>query len=146
MIAKPLTQRQAAEYIARFHRHHGPTRGDIFRIGAEENGQLIGVIQVGRPSARKLQDGYTVEATRLCTDGTENACSFLYARAARVAKELGYHRIITYILETETGASLKASGWVFDGYTEGGSWSRENRPREDKAPTCRKQRWRRDLV
>lgn len=88
-----------------------------------------------------LQDGKTLEAIRLCTDGTENACSFLYAKAARVAKELGYKRIYTYILENESGASLKASGWTFDGETKGGSWNRPSRERTDKAPICAKQRW-----
>ena len=141
MTAIPLTQRQAAEYIATNHRHHKPARGDIFRIGAEIDGRLVGVIQCGRPSARGLQDGKTLEAVRLCTDGTENACSFLYSRAARVAKELGYKRIYTYILESENGASLKASGWMFDGMTRGGSWDTPSRRREDKAPTCPKQRW-----
>lgn len=137
----PITQRQAAEYITAKHRHHKPARGDIFRIGAEIDGQLVGIIQCGRPSARCLQDGRTVEAVRLCTDGTENACSFLYAKAARVAKELGYKRIYTYILENENGASLKASGWLFDGMTKGGSWDTPSRRRTDKAPTCKKQRW-----
>ncbi len=141
MTAKPLTQRQAAEYIAANHRHHKPARGDVFRIGAELDGQLVGIIQCGRPSARNLQDGKTLEAVRLCTDGSRNVCSFLYAKAARVAKELGYKRIYTYILEDESGASLKASGWTFDGVTRGGSWNCPSRPRSDTAPICPKQRW-----
>lgn len=141
MNAIPLTQRQAAEYIAAHHRHHRPARGDVFRIGAEVDERLVGVVQCGRPAARGLQDGRTLEVTRLCTEGHENACSFLYSRAARVAKELGYHRIYTYILDSETGASLKASGWKFDGMTRGGSWDTPSRRRSDKAPTCPKQRW-----
>lgn len=141
MHAVPLTQKQAAAYVAANHRHHKPTRGDVFRIGAEKDGEIVGVIQCGRPSARGLQDGLTLEATRLCTDGSRNACSFLYAAAARVAKELGYKRIVTYTLETEPGASLKASGWQLDGITTGGSWDTPSRRRTDKAPTCPKKRW-----
>jgi hypothetical protein len=141
MIARPLTQRQAAEYIAANHRHHKPARGDVFRIGAEEDGRLVGVLQCGRPSARALQDGYTLEVTRLCTDGTRNACSFLYAKAARVAKALGYKRLYTYILGSESGASLKAAGWTLDGITRGGSWDTPSRRRATEAPTCPKQRW-----
>lgn len=141
MNALPITQRRAAEYIAEKHRHHAPARGDVFRIGAEIDGELVGVVQCGRPSARGLQDGYTLEVTRLCTDGHDNVCSFLYARAARVAKELGYRRIYTYILESEPGVSLKAAGWKLDGLTKGGSWDTPSRPRADKAPTCPKQRW-----
>ena len=141
MQAVPLTQKQAAEYVAANHRHHKPTRGDVFRIGAEQDGVIVGVIQCGRPSARCLQDGRTLEATRLCTDGTKNACSFLYSAAARVARELGYKRIVTYTLETENGASLKAAGWKLDGMTTGGTWDTPARRRTDKAPTCPKKRW-----
>lgn len=145
LIARPLTQKQAAEYIAENHRHHKPARGDVFRIGAELDGRLVGVAQCGRPVARGLQDGFTLEVVRLCTDGTPNVCSFLYSRAARIAKQLGYRRIYTYILDSETGASVKASGWVLDGMTAGGSWDSPGRPRVDKAPTCPKQRWVRFL-
>ena len=145
MNAVPLTQKQAKEYINQNHRHHKASVGDIFRIGCEVDGMLVGVCQCGRPVARHLDDGKTIEVTRLCTDGTYNACSFLYTRAARIAKELGYKRIITYILESETGASLKASGFHFDGYVKGRDWSCESRPRETTAPTCDKQRWAREL-
>lgn len=109
--AVPLKQKQANAYIQAFHRHHGAVRGDIFRIGVECNGRLVGVVMVGRPVARALDNGKTCEVLRLCTDGTPNACSFLYAKAARVAKEMGFCKIITYILDSEPGASLKASGW-----------------------------------
>lgn len=145
MHAVPITQKQAAEYVAANHRHHKPARGDVFRIGAEKDGRVVGIIQCGRPTARCLQDGLTLEAVRLCTDGTHNACSFLYSAAARVAKELGYKRIITYTLESEPGASLKASGWVLDGITKGGTWDTPSRHRTDKAPTCRKKRWIKQL-
>lgn len=141
MHAVPITQKQCAEYVAAHHRHHKPVRGDIFRIAAEKDGEIVGVIQCGRPSARGLQDGRTVEATRLCTEGERNACSFLYAAAARVAKELGYKRIVTYTLESENGASLKASGWALDGVTAGGSWDTPSRRRKDTAPICPKKRW-----
>lgn len=137
----PLELKQANEFVARLHRHHDPVHRDKFRIGASLNGRLVGVIQVGRPVSRMLDDGDTLEVVRLCTDGTENACSFLYSRAARIAKELGYKRIITYILEGETGISLRASGWVFDGMTSGGHWSRPSRERTTSAPTCPKQRY-----
>lgn len=141
MIAKPMTQRQASEFVALHHRNHKPARGDVFRIAAEVNGEIVGVVQVGRPVARGLQDGTTVEVLRLCTVGVPNTCSFLLARAAQAARALGYKRIYTYILDTETGASLKASGWKLDGVTAGGSWDTPSRPRSDSAPLCPKQRW-----
>ena len=145
MKAVPIELRQANEFVERLHRHHKPVHRDKFRIGCEVDGKLAGVVQVGRPVARALDDGTTVEVVRLCTDGTPNACSFLYGRAARVAKDLGYSRIITYILDTETGTSLRASGWKFDGMTHGGSWDCPSRPRNTKAPTCAKQRYVKDL-
>jgi hypothetical protein len=92
-----------------------------------------------------LDDGKTAEVTRLCTDGYINACSFLYGAAARVAKEMGYTKIITYILESEDGASLRASGWTFGGVRGGGTWNRPNRARTDSAPTCKKKLYYREL-
>ena len=103
MRAVPISQKQANDYVASLHRHHKPVQGDKFRIGCEVDGKLVGIVQVGRPVSRMLDDGETLEVTRLCTDGTRNVCSFLYSRAARVAEELGYTRIITYILEDEPG-------------------------------------------
>jgi len=99
---------------------------------------LRGIVLTGRPVARMLDDGYTAEVTRLCTDGIKNGGSFLYSAAARTARAMGYTKIITYILETEDGGSLRASGWMYGGIRGGGSWSRANRQRIDKAPTCKK--------
>jgi hypothetical protein len=99
----------------------------------------------GRPVARRLDDGLTLEVTRLCTDGTANACSILYAACRRVAKAMGYKRIITYVLKDESGTSLKASGWVMTQQCDGGSWSVPSRPRRDKHPTTPKTRWESDL-
>jgi len=141
MDAIPISRAKANEFIVSHHRHHGRIQGDVFRIGIEEAGNLIGVTTCGRPVSRYLDDGLTIEVTRLCTDGTENACSFIYSKAARIAKELGYKKIITYILETENGASLRASGWTFEGIAGGGDWNCKSRPRQTQAPTCKKQRW-----
>ena len=136
-----ISLQEANDFVENLHRHHDPVHRDKFRCGAVLDGKLVGVVQIGRPVSRGLDDGQTVEVVRLCTDGTRNACSFLYARAANAAKELGYSRIYTYILESEDGASLKASGWVFDGWTHGGTWDCNVRPRNYTAPTCRKARY-----
>ena len=111
MNAIPLTLTEANQFIEKHHRHHHKVPRDKFRVGCEVGGKLVGVATVGQPLARLLCDGYTLEVTRLCTDGTKGVCSFLYSRCARIAKEMGYHKIITYILESEDGTSLKASGW-----------------------------------
>lgn len=140
-----LSLQEANEFVLNLHRHHPPVHRDKFRVGATLDGKLVGVAQVGRPISRMLDDGKTVEVVRLATDGTKNVCSFLYSRCARASKELGYKKIITYILESEKGTSLEASGWCFDGITGGGSWSCPSRPREDKSPTCKKKRYIKNL-
>ena len=88
-----------------------------------------------------LDNGYTAEVIRCCTDGAPNACSMLYGAARRAVKALGYRRLVTYTLPEEGGASLRASGWTLAGEAGGGSWSRDGREREDKHPTQRKLRW-----
>jgi hypothetical protein len=142
----PLTHKAACTFIADKHRHHKPPQGLKFAIGLEEGGDLIGVVCVGRPVSRHLDDGYTAEVTRLCTDGSKNACSKLYAAAANAAKSMGYHKIITYILASEPGTSLKASGFEVEGQTRGGSWDAPSRPRTDKHPTEPKLRWSKRLT
>lgn len=141
LTAKPITQKAAFEYIDRFHRHHRRPVGWKVGIGVENDGKLVGVVVLGRPVARMADDGMTAEVTRLCTDGTKNACSFLYSRANRAAKAMGYTKVITYTLASESGASLRASGWKEEARVYGRSWSCESRPREDKHPVVEKIRW-----
>jgi hypothetical protein len=130
----PLDFDTAAEFVRAHHRHHTPPVGHKFSLGAMLGETLVGVVIVGRPVARRRDDGWTLEVTRLCTDGTKNACSFLYGAAARAAFALGYRRIGTYILKSEPGSSLKAAGWKLIGETPGKSWSVPSRPRADKHP------------
>ena len=139
--AIPLELNEANNFVNSLHRHHKAVHRDKFRIGASVDGKLVGVVQVGRPVSRMLDDGKTLEVVRLCSDGTRDVCSFLYSRAARIAREMGYNKIITYILETEDGISLKASGWQFEAMTSGGSWDRPSRPRNTTAPIVPKKRY-----
>ncbi|MFD2234804.1 XF1762 family protein [Phaeospirillum tilakii] len=135
LIIVPLDLAEANAFVARHHRHHGPVVGHKFSLGAALADAIVGVAIVGRPTSRHRDDGLTLEVTRLCTDGTRNACSGLYGAAARSAFALGYRRIGTYILASETGASLSAAGWRLIGECGGGSWSRQGRPRVDLHPT-----------
>lgn len=123
----PLTRQEARRYIAAHHRHAEPPVGDVFRIGLARDGELIGVVTAGRPIARTLDDGRTVELTRLTTEGDRNACSRLYSAACRAAFALGYRKVITYTLESERGSSLLASGFVSDRTNGGGDWARPGR-------------------
>lgn len=130
---------QANEFVENHHRHHQKVQGHRFSVGCYKGGELVGVAIVGRPTSRKIDQHSTIEVLRLCTDGTKNVCSKLYSACRRAGKELGYKKIITYILNSENGASLKASGWRYLKKNKGGSWSSPTRPRIDKAPICPKQ-------
>jgi hypothetical protein len=136
----PCTQRQAKAYVRDNHRHNTPPQGGLFALAAMDADRLCGVVIVGRPVARGLDDGVTVEITRCCTDGTRNACSLLYGRARRAAFALGYRRVVTYTLAEENGASLRAAGMTPWGYTRAEDWSRPSRPRA-LAPKQMKIRW-----
>jgi hypothetical protein len=132
MEAVPLHIREANEFVKRHHRHSLPTVGGKWAIGAAVDGKLVGVAIAGRPAARKLDDGKTLEILRVCTDGTPNACSFLYARAKRIAALMGYRRIITYTLAEDSGASLKAVGARVVGKVQPQEWSVPSRPRKSQ--------------
>ena len=93
----PVSLREANEFVCQHHRHHKPTVGHKFSIGVREDGRLAGVAICGRPVSRFLDDGYTLEVNRLCTDGVRNACSMLYGAAVRAARAMGYKKVITYI-------------------------------------------------
>jgi hypothetical protein len=104
---------EARRYVAEHHRHNEPPRGHKFSIGVATvpDGELVGVAIVGRPVARHFDNGRTVEATRVCTEGYPNANSMLYGAVARASFALGYCRVVTYTETGETGASLRAAGW-----------------------------------
>ena len=136
-----------SDVVAAQHRHHSRVQGHRFSIGAVQNSQLVGVAIVGRPVGGQHQDDW-VEVTRLCTDGTRNACSFLYGAAANAAKALGFNRIQTYILNEETGVSLKASGWIFERLSHPIGWHHDG-PRAarkvEEHLMGRKQLWFREI-
>lgn len=138
---QPVTRDEASAYVEQLHRHHEPPVSWKFGIAVNDGSKVVGVIMVGRPVARHLDNGWTLEVTRCCTDGTKNACSMLYASAWRAARALGYKRLITYTLPEEGGASLKGAGWKVVGETKGGSWSRPSRPRVDTHPLQGKLIW-----
>jgi len=155
MESRQILLSEANAFVLEHHRHHDVAQGHKWSIGAYKDGNLCGVAIVGRPTGRKFDDGKTLEVTRLCTDGTRNACSFLYAAAARRAKKEGYVRIITYILQNESGTSLKASGWKLT-ETKAGKprWNKQryhDRPQQltffpkKEPPGVYKKRWEKQL-
>jgi len=138
---QPITLKEACEFIDKFHSHHLPPQGWKFGVAVNNGTDVVGVITIGRPVSRHRDDGWTLEVTRCCTDGTRNVASMLYGAARRAAWALGYKRLITYTLEYESGTSLVAAGWKEIGKTSGGSWSRQSRPRVDTHPTGQKKLW-----
>lgn len=138
---QPITYPEACAFIRQHHRHHLPPQGWKFGIGVNNGTDVVGVVTVGRPVARHLDNGYVLEVTRLCTDGTSHASSMLYGAAWRACKALGYKRLITYTLIEEPGTSLKAAGWKAVYETVGGSWSAPSRPRVDRHPLGQKRLW-----
>lgn len=138
LTVERLELAEANAFVWEHHRHHKPVVGHVFSIGASLEGKIVGIAIIGRPVSRHRDDGVTAEVTRLATDGTRNACSFLYGASARAAFALGFKRIGTYILATEPGTSLTAAGWRLIGETAGRSWSVPSRPRVDKHPLQKK--------
>lgn len=136
----PITLKTANDFVTENHRHHKACRGCKFCLGLSNDGKLVGVAICGRPVSRYLDDGFTLEINRLCTDGTFNACSKLYAACIKVAKAMGYEKVITYILESENGASLKASNFHYDGVAGGKQWT-GTRKRDNGVPQELKKRY-----
>lgn len=140
---KPTTLKQANAYVEAVHRHHGRVVGHKWSLAAFKDG-------------RRLDDGNTLEVTRLCTDGTRNACSALYAACARRARREGYGKIITFTLQSEPGTSLKAAGWTLEAEKAGKPrWNKQRyagRPTqlslfpEKQPPAEYKKRWAKVLT
>ena len=131
LMIVPLTFRQACQFIDNHHRHHRPPRGMKFAIGVMRDEELVGVATAGRPVARHLDDGVTLEVTRTCTVGQPNANSKLYGAAWRAARAMGYRRLITYTQEGESGASLRAAGLLPVAELRPRSgWATASRPRK----------------
>ena len=115
----PMGRDQANEIVKALHRHHPPVVGFKFALGCVDGSRLVGVAICGRPVARMLDDGWTLEVTRVATDGTRNACSKLYGAAWRVARAMGFCRLVTYTLDSESGASLRGAGFVKTQHSRG---------------------------
>ena len=137
----PCDLDEANAFVTLFHRHLGKVVGHKFSLAAAVGETVVGVAIFGRPVARMEDDGLTLEVLRVATQGTKNACSFLYGACRRACFALGYKRLVTCNLPEEGGASLRAAGFRCIGEAGGGSWSRQGRPRVDKHPLQPKFKW-----
>lgn len=145
MVIRPITYKAAKEFINANHRHHNASIGCKFCIGLFEDNVMIGCAMCGRPVSRYLDNGLTLEINRLCTNGRKNACSMLYGACCRIAKEMGYEKVITYILQSENGASLKASNFKCEGLAGGVNWTGKRNKQNTKTPKELKTRWTKNL-
>jgi hypothetical protein len=124
----PTSLREANAFVEEHHRHSLPTRGHKFSVGAAAGEELVGVAIAGRPVARHRDDGFTIEVLRVCVceGAPRNTCSLLYGACWRAARGMGYRRAITYTLKSETGTSVKASGFRVIGEVTARSWNTGN--------------------
>lgn len=141
MEIRPITFKEASAFVNTHHRHHPASQGCKFCVSLYDAGVLIGVAIAGRPVARRLDDGFTLEITRVCTLGNRNACSMLYGACCRIGKIMGYRKVITYILASELGSSLKASNFVLDCESAGQEHWTGIRNRGQKIPKELKKRY-----
>lgn len=142
---RPISFRDAQKFVRENHRHNKPPVGHKFSIACYDGDRLCGVAMVGRPVGRYLDDGLTLEVNRYCTDGTKNACSILYGAAWRAAKALGYKHLVTYTRQSESGASLRAAGWKYDGPAGGTHWTGQRYEQTEMVLDEMKVRWRKDV-
>ena len=138
---RPIHLKAACEFVRQYHRHNIPPVGGKFAISCYESGRLCGVAICGRPIARRLDNGETLEIYRNCTDGTRNACTNLYGACIRIARDMGYRKVITYTLESENGASLRAANFTFAGSAGGIAWTGKRRRDYYVSPKEMKNRW-----
>ena len=123
----PVTQLEARRFVAKHHRHSRAPLRVICCVGVEdEAGEIVGVGMLERPKAPKLCDGFTVEASRVCTLGARNACSMLYGALCRAAAALGYTRVVSYTLKDEPGSSLLGAGFMRVADIKPESWDRRH--------------------
>lgn len=148
----PMTVTAASRHVAKNHRHNRGVQGGLFACGVEENGQLVGVAIASRPTQYKMDNGTTMEITRVCSNGTANACSKLYGALCRGAAAIGYERVITYTLAEEPGTSLRAAGFTPVATVPAMARTTGHRQRmqvdlfgEERRPPGAKIRWERNL-
>jgi hypothetical protein len=131
---RPITRNAARRFIAEHHGHAGPPHAWLFGTALwTPAGDLVAVGCAARPP-RGLQDGTTVEVTRVCIAahrGDHHAASHLYGALCRAATALGYRRAVTYTLADEDATSVRAAGFTLDAELDrhGDSWHTPARPR-----------------
>lgn len=153
----PVTLADAKRFVGVHHRHNLPPVTWRFGVGVQSAGELIGVGMAGNPMARKLAqaDPTLIEIIRVTTPehSAPNVCSMIYGALCRAAKALGFRRVISYTLASESGASLRAAGFEpVAALPPSRGWDQPSRPRIEldlfgnhRTPPEAKVRWERRL-
>lgn len=141
LLIVPCDLRDARAYVAQQHRHKDAPPGGKFAVACALGDTVVGVAIAGLPVARVLNDGWTLEITRVCTDGTRNTCSMLYRACVRAAMAMGFRRVVTYTAKQESGVSLRAAGFRVVAEVKGREWSCPSRPRPPVDELQDKLRW-----
>lgn len=141
----PITLRKSNVFVDAHHRHSKRVRGQKWSVSVANGAGVCGVAIAGQVRARELEDGFTIEIYRVCTDGTRNACSKLYGAICQSARAMGYRKAITYTLASENGASLRAAGFVPVAEVKDRQWDCPSRRREQRDLVGDKVRWERGL-
>lgn len=138
---RPIPLKDAGRFVGKEHRHNKAMHAARWALACFAGERLVGVVVVGNCVARMLLHPRRFEVVRLATDGTPNACSYLYGAAIRTARAMGVWSLKTYTLASEPGDSLRAVGAKDEGEVEDRSWNRPSRPRTDKHTRGARRRW-----
>lgn len=144
MILRPITCKAGIPWVKNVHRRQPNVQGAMWgvcvKVERVTGDEMVGVALVGFP-ARVWNDRVLCVLRVAVIEGNPNACSMLYGACSRAAKALGAQALVTYTHGDEHGTSLKASGWIDGGMTDGGEHDRESRRRKPAIDALPKRRW-----
>lgn len=119
-------------------------------MGIANGYRVVGVAIVGNPLSATYMDGFTAEVLRSCVlpDPPKNCNSLLYGACRRIWFEMGGHKILTYTLTHESGASLRGAGWTLAAETKppnAATWNKKDHLSDKRinqpVTSIRKYRW-----
>ncbi|MBG95089.1 MAG: hypothetical protein CL793_07540 [Chloroflexi bacterium] len=142
------TLESVKQFVRENHRHApAPPAGWRWGYTIWAGDFMLGVAMVGRPAARRIDGTKVIDVSRVCVsrrasaEVAENACSMVYARAARDGAKAGFERVITYTIAGEPAAGCRAAGMEVEHRSRSGNWNRAGRRRNSRNSTRPKVRW-----
>ncbi len=141
LTLRPCTVKHAIKWIGNVHRKLPKLQGAMWAIRVLRDEKMVGVAAVGHPARMLAEKGALCVLRVAVVEGQPNACSMLYGACARAARAMGATALVTYTHQGEPGTSLRASGWIDGGLTDGGEWDRPSRRRQRALFPDPKRRW-----